>query len=1158
MSESAVNGVTQSKVDEEQARRAKRAALKDLNITRLVRLKRHTGLIKRMRQSLGIENRDQIIKDIDSLTLEKYVDEIVGAVAEGVLRCKTEKDVWSAVEVISALHRRFAKTFTPAIVSSLTAALAPPSRAALAALTPEQREKEDSARVARQRPVLRVCAELALVGIIRDGPDRSGGEWVMKTVRDLLSNDPSLSSLPLLLVFLKSYSRPYLGIVPPSSSKQISANAEPGTLSENATAEAAQTNGANGAFPTLFNESEELVEKEIRDRFKKMCEGYFDNVAKKLVIEHNRLQEQDRRNHEAYIRSGEIFEDRQQAYEKMTKNYEKLLASCQSLSEQLYLPMPTLKTASQKSESIQIGMSSGSSLLGGESDELTGAGGKWEDEEERRFYEEIPDLKDYVPRSVLGLEGDGDEEKDDGKEKERQEKERVEEEVRKLEEELAEMKIDTDGGVTINGKGEEVVDDADELVSSSVPTPTPGTPKESPSTTPQMAPQGPSQLLTALLARLPDATNRTIIDQAAVDFAFLNSKAARKRLVKFMTQIPKNRTDLLPHYSRLIAILNRYMPDIGNDIVAALDDEFRYLQRKKNVVKELSEVRMRNITFLSNLTKFRVVPPHVILHMFKVCLDDFSGTNVENLAMLLEGCGRFLLRSEETREPFSKMIELMRRKQSMQHFDQRQLLLLENAYYQCNPPERAARQVKERTPMELFIRHLIYDVLTKKTIDKVLKLLRKLDWTDPVVLHTLHKVFTKPWKLKFGHISLLAMLTYDLQRYHPAFSIGVVDQVLEDIRRGLETNVYSMNQRRVATIKLLGELYIYRMFSSGIIFDTFWTLVTFGHPEGRPMPGQPSPIDMPDDFFRIRLVCVLLDTVGMCFDRGSQLKKLDNFLTFFQLYAHCKEPLPMDVEFMLSDSFEAVRPKMVLFKNFEEAAVAVDEMFSVALQNAGIPTVDGDAGEDSGEESGGEDDDEEKERGVDEDEEDEQTQLDSPIDERAPSPEAVLLKSSSTHENLGPTEDDDAEFAKELAKLVTDTSGDARKVDKKTALALWDTALPPPVVRKKRNEDVDEDGGGGAESAKDPGVMNFTLFTKRGNKQQASIIPPCHRGTRQIAIPAESALAVQTRTAQMQDKVEQQHLKRLVLNYEQREEAEELKALEERRRQGPIKIRLAG
>ena len=75
------------------------------------------------------------------------------------------------------------------------------------------------------------------------------------------------------------------------------------------------------------------------------------------------------------------------------------------------------------------------------------------------------------------------------------------------------------------------------------------------------------------------------------------------------------------------------------------------------------------------------------------------------------------------------------------------------------------------------------------------------------------------------------MLTCDLQRYHPAFTIAIVDQVLEDIRRGLEQNIYNINQRRVATIKYLGELFIYRMVSSSIIFDTLWTLVTFGHRE---------------------------------------------------------------------------------------------------------------------------------------------------------------------------------------------------------------------------------------------------------------------------------------------------------------------------------------
>lgn len=36
-------------------------------------------------------------------------------------------------------------------------------------------------------------------------------------------------------------------------------------------------------------------------------------------------------------------------------------------------------------------------------------------------------------------------------------------------------------------------------------------------------------------------------------------------------------------------------------------------------------------------------------------------------------------------------------------------------------------------------------------------------------------------------------------------------------------------------------------------------------------------------------------------------------------------------------------------------------------------------------------------------------------------------------------------------------------------------------------------------------------------------------------------MAVQTKSAQLQDKVEQQHLKRIVLNYEHREEIEELK-----------------
>lgn len=115
----------------------------------------------------------------------------------------------------------------------------------------------------------------------------------------------------------------------------------------------------------------------------------------------------------------------------------------------------------------------------------------------------------------------------------------------------------------------------------------------------------------------------------------------------------------------------------------------------------------------------------------------------------------------------------------------------------------------------------------------MLKLIRKLDWDDPVVQRSLRKVFTKPWKIKYSNVSLLAMLTYDIQRYHPAFTISVVDQVLEDIRWGLEQNIYNTNQQRIASMKYLGELYIYRLVGSSLVFDTLWSLVRFGHRQSR-------------------------------------------------------------------------------------------------------------------------------------------------------------------------------------------------------------------------------------------------------------------------------------------------------------------------------------
>lgn len=110
--------------------------------------------------------------------------------------------------------------------------------------------------------------------------------------------------------------------------------------------------------------------------------------------------------------------------------------SSRRLSELLYLPLPTLPTASQKSDSILIGI--GSSQINDELDDTYAVGGKWEDEEERKFFEDVQDLQDFVPSSVLGVDDMGDPAADQEREKET-EKERIDkekEEVKKLEAEL--------------------------------------------------------------------------------------------------------------------------------------------------------------------------------------------------------------------------------------------------------------------------------------------------------------------------------------------------------------------------------------------------------------------------------------------------------------------------------------------------------------------------------------------------------------------------------------------------------------------------------------------------------------------------------------------------------------------------------------------------
>jgi regulator of nonsense transcripts 2 len=119
---------------------------------------------------------------------------------------------------------------------------------------------------------------------------------------------------------------------------------------------------------------------------------------------------------------------------------EQLLTPSTSLSELLYLPLPILPSSSSQSASILL-LDGSSSRANADNQDDGMTIGKWEDEEERRFYEDIADLRDFVPKSVLGV----DEVKDDKSEDSPEAKsKKEEEEVLRLEAEMKDLAIEAE------------------------------------------------------------------------------------------------------------------------------------------------------------------------------------------------------------------------------------------------------------------------------------------------------------------------------------------------------------------------------------------------------------------------------------------------------------------------------------------------------------------------------------------------------------------------------------------------------------------------------------------------------------------------------------------------------------------------------------------
>ncbi|KAH3763773.1 regulator of nonsense transcripts UPF2 [Pelomyxa schiedti] len=866
-------------------------------------VKRNTAYIKKLR-SITEDQRDSLLAEVKSLNLTKYVSEAVIAITEG--KFAKQGDFSTTIKICSVCHSRYAE-FTPLLIQALTKHFQENSYKPVVPPQPPDPQKQ-----MRQRIALRLLCELYINGFFIDPSP------IVSILRELVKGDEptptteGFFNLPIIVGFVRSVGEDILGIVP-KLRRQTFEQLKEAVGQETAIGVITKVKKFFSipnpdedpiwAILSLPNPSEALTTKtdmittpEQQKLFFTLMEGYFFKVSDYLLAQHKQLQEKEKENHTIMETRGELSAAQVAIYDQLRKNYEKLLSNTTMLSDMLDLAMPQL-------ESGNVTRVADSADKSAKKDDLSEQP-LWDDEDTRSFYESLPKVSAWLATTPP-------------------------EEPPKDEKPATKSSSTTSTTSTTS---------ATPAVSNPPQTTVPAsseseTPKEKPKVkkgeetkTDDKAAGFPLAQLSPCdkwLIQLPMCISRDLIDKASEDFfTHYNTKLNRKKLLGTLFHVPRTQLELLPYYSRLTATLSQEIKEIGPKLCSMLEEEFKELVSRKDQIN--IETKIRNIRFLGELTKFKVCPRELIFACFQACLNDFSHHNIDVACNLLETCGRFLYRSPETHVRTKNMLEVMMRLKNVKNLDSRMNTMIENAFYTSVPPERSLHTSKNRTPMQNYIRFLIFDCLSVKTVKHVLKQMRKLHWDEQE--DYMVKCLLNVHKGKFVSIPLLASLISGIAVHHDTLGVKVVDSLCEEIRVGLERNDYSAQQRRIMHVKLLSELYNYTMFEHQLIFETLYLFLTFGHDNSSIASGEDLVLDSPRDYFRIRLICTVLLTCGQYFSKGSIKFKLDKFLAFFQRYLLSKISLPMDVEFMVMDMLEALRPQMMRVTTVEEAEKLIQQV----------------------------------------------------------------------------------------------------------------------------------------------------------------------------------------------------------------------------------------
>lgn len=604
-------------------------------------LKKCTAFVKKVKSgSVWSTKCDDIRKDISTLNLSRYVEEVAAAVLEGKPK---PADTPTVVTLCAEMHQKY-DNFLPTLLPAMWEVV--------------QKAKADPESTKSRRLYVRLLTDFLLSGLLTELKP------LLKCVAEATganSKDDSYTVQDgnLVVAFCRTAGFEVFGVIPKSVQEAAAwfQNQNESLLSSSIAEEGDGDNKtASSSLPALpptelvkdgmalklqvdQYSKVRAVEPEVSEILTKHCIGAYNFMATSLVQTHGKLQKLEKRCEQDRLLSGSLTDAREQGLADARKLKENLQKSVDVMSDVLDQPVPFLQEDEDDGDragglGVEVWTKSGN-----EENDF----GPFDDEETRAFYCDIPDLLATIPPALLAMTPEQIEKK----------KEENAKKYGKDFEAVADTGEDSPEVAPVSEAELEEKENAAKLEDAALEEAEEGAEGD------RDAPR--FKLMVLLEEELPECHRREQIDEVTEKFCTNHgsSKNSRKRLSRTLFLVPRNRFDLLPYYSRMAATVDRLFSDVAKPLVTELEQQFHGQAKfKKN---QNLDGRLKTARYIGELTKFRVAPPIIFLRCLRRCLDDFTGGNVDVACCLLESCGRFLYRLKHTSKRVADLMETMTR-----------------------------------------------------------------------------------------------------------------------------------------------------------------------------------------------------------------------------------------------------------------------------------------------------------------------------------------------------------------------------------------------------------------------------------------------------------------------------------------------------------------